>query len=236
MTENKILFALDVPTPSQALELVSELGSEVGGFKIGLQLFTSAGPGFVRQIVELGHRVFLDVKFHDIPNTVAAASVEAARLGVWMFNIHVAGGSKMMKKAVVEVREFCAANGIETPKIMGVTVLTSSDDETLRETGIALDPSELAVKFSILADECGLDGVIASPLDTAKIRKAVKREGFLIVNPGIRPDFATNYDQKRVTTPETAVKNGADYLVIGRPIREALDRVGAARMIHRAVA
>ncbi len=231
MAENKILFALDVATGEEALALVNELKGEVGGFKIGLQLFTSAGASFVRQAVESGHRVFLDVKFHDIPNTVAASAVEVSRLGVWMFNIHIAGGKEMIRKTVCEVHRFCDESGIKAPKILGVTVLTSTDAATLLELGNNSDPRDLVVKYALIAEECGLDGVVASPLEVAAIRNAVSKKGFLVVTPGIRPAFATNNDQKRVTTPETAIKNGADYLVIGRPIRDAVDRVGAARRI-----
>lgn len=231
MSKERLIFALDVENAEEARALIAELGDDVGSLKIGLQLFTSEGPSFVKNIVENGHRVFLDVKFHDIPNTVAAAAVEVARLGVWMFNVHISGGSKMLRLTVSEVDRFCRENGLNRPKIIGVTVLTSSDAEILEESGIRLDPQELAVRRAITADKCGLDGVVASPLEAGAIREAVSRNDFLIVTPGVRPSFATIDDQRRVTTPGEAIRNGADYLVVGRPIKNAGDRRAAVRKI-----
>ncbi|NNE65289.1 MAG: orotidine-5'-phosphate decarboxylase [Pyrinomonadaceae bacterium] len=231
MSKDRLIFALDVSNAAEARRLVADLRNEVGAFKIGLQLFTSEGASFVREIVDGGSRVFLDVKFHDIPNTVASAAVEAARLGVWMFNIHASGGEKMMSLAVEKVREVCSKEGIEPPKLIAVTVLTSTDKKTLLESGIALDPEELVVKYALAAKRCGLDGVVASPLEAGAIRNAIDDPHYLVVTPGVRPDFATIDDQKRVTTPRQAIRNGSDFIVLGRPIRTADDPVKAARQI-----
>lgn len=236
MSKDKLIFALDVPSRQEALALIDELRNEVGAFKIGLQLFTSEGPSFVEELVASGLRVFLDVKFHDIPNTVAAASVEVAKLGVWMFNVHAAGGEEMMKRTAGDVKSFCAKTGVAAPKMLAVTVLTSIDANTLKDTGFGLEPRELVVKYALSAQSCGLDGVIASPLETGILRERLGGSEFLIVTPGVRPSFATKDDQKRVTTPRSAVLGGADFVVVGRPIRMAADRVDAARLIAREMA
>ncbi len=227
----KIIVALDVSTAEEARKHIVDLQGEVGAFKIGLQLFTSAGASFVREVVEQGNKVFLDVKFHDIPNTVARASVEVARLGVWMFNIHAIGGSEMMRKASEEVFEVCEKENLNKPKIIGVTVLTSSDQDTLNETGIVNEVDSQVVNLARLTAKCGLDGVVASPLETKLIRKNIENRDFLIVTPGIRPSFATNDDQKRVMTPMDALDSGSDYLVIGRPILQADDKIKAVHQI-----
>lgn len=239
MNSDKIIVALDVPTVREAREIMTELRGAVGAFKIGLQLFTAAGASFVREAVEKEVRIFLDVKFHDIPNTVAKASVEVARLGVWMFNIHVSGGSEMMRRAASEVREVCAREHLIEPKIIGVTVLTSANEETLREVGIETKTREQVLKLAALAAECGLDGVVASPLEIEAIRASVEDKDFLIVTPGIRSttlrsnaQIAETFDdQRRVMSATEAIAAGADYLVIGRPITQAADRVSALQKI-----
>jgi orotidine-5'-phosphate decarboxylase len=220
-----------VPTEAEARRIADELRESVGAFKVGLQLFTAAGPELVRDLVNSGARVFLDLKFHDIPNTVAAASVEAARLGVWMFNVHAFGGSEMMRRAANQLREACGREALRRPLIIGVTVLTSSNRETLNEIGIAEEPFGQAVRLARLAAECGLDGVVASPHEAAGMKSEIGKPEFLIVTPGIRPVDATNDDQKRVMTAGGAVAAGADYLVIGRPILEAPDRSAAVQAI-----
>jgi orotidine-5'-phosphate decarboxylase len=237
-TENKIIVALDVPTAGEARKIIAEIKTEVGAFKIGLQLFTAAGASFVREVVEAGNKVFLDVKFHDIPNTVAKASIEAARLGVWMFNLHASGGGEMMRRTVSEVSEICERENLEKPKIIGVTVLTSSDDDTLKETGIAENAESQVLRLAALSAKCGLDGVVASPLEIKAIREKIGREDFLIVTPGVRPEsaaqganVATNDDQKRVKTPKRAVADGANFLVIGRPVLQAENKLKALRQI-----
>ena len=240
---NKIIVALDVETAAEAGEIIGELKDSVGAFKIGLQLFTAAGASFVRETVASGVKVFLDLKFHDIPNTVAKASVEAARTGVWMFNLHALGGGEMMTRAVEQVRETCEKEGLIQPKIIGVTVLTSSNEETLREVGIEREVDSQVVSLARLCEKSGLDGVVASPLEIGAIRESVLNQDFLIVTPGIRSQaaeienrnsknrFETYDDQKRVMTAGEAVRAGANYLVVGRPILRAKDRRAAARKI-----
>ena len=237
MTEagSRIIVALDVETAAEARRIVDELRDEIGAFKIGLRLFTAEGAGFVRELVEKGIRIFLDVKFHDIPNTVAQASVEVARLGVWMFNVHATGGGEMMRRTVEAVTEFCERENLVRPKMIGVTVLTSSTRETLRETGVEREPVTQVVRLAQLTAKCGLDGVVASPHEVEAVRNAVDRDDFLIVTPGIRPAFATNDDQKRVMTPGEAVRVGSDFLVIGRPILKAGDRKAAAESVIREI-
>jgi orotidine-5'-phosphate decarboxylase len=227
----QLIFALDVDSAARARAIISELKEHVGAFKIGLQLLTAAGPSFVREIAESGVRVFLDVKFHDIPNTVAKASVETARLGVWMMNIHSSGGSEMMRRTVDEVAGACEKEGRERPRIIGVTVLTSMDDPALREVGVEHDTGSQVLRLAKLTAKCGLDGVVASPREVREIRGNITDPGFMIVTPGIRPDFATNDDQKRVMTPGEAVSAGADYLVVGRPVTGAGDMISAVRKI-----
>lgn len=230
-TKDKIIVALDVPTAADALSIVDELKNEVGAFKVGLQLFTSAGPEFVRKLVDTGERVFLDLKFHDIPNTVAKASVEAAKLGVWMFNVHASGGGEMMRRTAQEVGDACEGLGIDRPVIIAVTVLTSSNNDTLKEVGIANETEPQVLNLAELTAKCGLDGVVASPLEIEPIRARIASREFRIVTPGIRPSSATNDDQKRVMTPGSALSKGADHLVIGRPITAAADRLAAVAEI-----
>lgn len=227
-----MIVALDVATAEEARGVVAQLGDEAAAFKIGLQLFTSAGPALVREIASK-HRVFLDLKFHDIPNTVAKAGIEAARLGVWMFNVHVSGGSEMLLRTINEVDSVCGKENLTRPLIVGVTVLTSSDANTLAETGIERSASEQVVNLARLAAECGLNGVVASPLEVSLLRSSILDPDFLIVTPGVRPESATYDDQKRVTTPRQAASEGSDYLVIGRPILESSDRLAALKRINQ---
>jgi orotidine-5'-phosphate decarboxylase len=194
-------------------------------------LFTATGPAFVRQLVNSGERVFLDLKFHDIPNTVAAAGVEAARLGVSIFNVHASGGSEMMRRTAESVSESAQIEGLTKPSIIAVTVLTSTNHRTLAEVGSSLHPENLVGRLSLLAEASGLDGVVASPLEVSIVRSAVLKPGFIVVTPGVRPTGAARGDQARVTTPSEAVAAGADYLVVGRPIIEAPDPVKAALRI-----
>jgi orotidine-5'-phosphate decarboxylase len=227
--KEKIIVALDVSTVDEAREIVAELKNSVGAFKIGLQLFTAFGASFVRELVSKNVKIFLDLKFHDIPNTVAKASVEAAKMGVWMFNVHAIGGGEMLRKTVAEVREVCEKDNLTQPKIIGVTVLTSSNDETLRETGIINETATQVLNLAKLVAKYSLDGVVASPHEVRLIRENIAN--FLIVTPGVRPSFATFDDQKRVMTPNEAVQAGSDYLVIGRPILQAKNRVEAVGKI-----
>ena len=229
----KLIVALDVDSAAAARRIVGDLSGLVDTFKIGLQLFTAAGGTFVRELVEGGAQVFLDLKFHDIPNTVAKAGIEAARLGVWMFNVHASGGSEMMMMTVGDVGEFCSKSNLPLPRIIGVTVLTSSDRETLREVGVGQGVDEQVVRLAQLTAKSGLHGVVASPKEVKAIRNAIVDQNFLIVTPGIRPLFATNDDQKRVMTAGEAISNGSNYLVIGRPIVAATDpRTAAGRILE----
>lgn len=233
--KEKLIVALDVSNADEAKAIVAELKDAVGGFKIGLQLFTAAGTRFVRELTEAGTRIFLDLKFHDIPNTVAAAAVEAARLGVWMFNLHAVGGSEMMERTAAVVRETCVLERLPQPKIIAVTVLTSSNRESLREVGIENEVLPQVVKLAKLTESCGLDGVVASPLEIGAIREKIGND-FLIVTPGIRLEATiANDDQKRVLTAAEAVRAGADYLVVGRPILQAGNRLRAAADVLSAI-
>lgn len=229
--KNKLIVALDVETAHEALNLFAALKDVVGMFKIGSQLFTSAGPGLVREIVASGGRIFLDLKFHDIPNTVAAAGVEAARLGVSIFDVHACGGSEMMRRTAEAVAETASREGIIRPLIIGITVLTSMDDSTLAEAGFSSSTTEQVGRMARLADASGLDGVVASPQEVKLVRETVARQDFVVVAPGVRPTGVGNDDQRRVMTPAEAVRAGADYLVVGRPILKAADPALAANQI-----
>jgi orotidine-5'-phosphate decarboxylase len=200
-----------------------------GMFKVGSQLFTSAGPDFVRELVNAGGRVFLDLKFHDIPNTVAAASREAVRLGVTLFNVHAAGGGEMLRRAAEATTHEAARLGVAKPNLIAVTVLTSMDSNSLAETGVEAMAVEQQVKrLARLAADCNLDGVVASPHEIAPVRETVSRTPFLIVTPGVRPADASHDDQKRVMTPAGAMRAGADFIVVGRAILNAPDPARAA--------
>lgn len=230
--KEKLIVALDVETVREAREIVARLREHVGMFKINTQLFTAAGPDFVREVVGAGGRVFLDLKYHDIPNTVASACREAARLGVSIFNVHAAGGSEMMRRAAEATRETAAREGLRRPHLIAVTVLTSADAGVLAETGIGADSVESQVtRLARLASECGMDGVVASPHEIGPVRRAVSRKDFLLVTPGVRPASEAHDDQRRVMTPGRAVAAGADYLVVGRAILRAPDMERAARAI-----
>jgi orotidine-5'-phosphate decarboxylase len=224
---DRIIVALDVETAEKAREISRELDGYVGAYKIGLQLFTAAGPDLVREFTNQGIRVFLDLKFHDIPNTVAKAAVEAVRLGVWMFNVHTAGGSEMMRTTVQEVDSVCLQEGLQRPLVIGVTVLTSADAALLKEIGVESDVDGQVRRLAELAESCGLDGVVASPLEARMVKSTVNRSNFMVVTPGIRGTNATSDDQRRVTTVRQALAEGSDYVVIGRPIVEAYDRIKA---------
>lgn len=229
--KNKLIVALDVETAREAFELFARLREVAGMFKIGSQLFTAAGPDIVREIVRAGGRVFLDLKFHDIPNTVAAASVEATRLGVSLLTLHACGGGEMMRRTVEAVTEASHQEGISGPILVGVTVLTSADDETLTEIGLSSRVESQVERMARLAARSGMDGVVASPREVKLVRAAVNQPGFLIVTPGVRTIGASADDQRRVMTPREAVRAGADYLVVGRSILKATDPARAATEI-----
>ncbi len=231
---NPILVALDVDSAAKALALADALRGSVGGYKIGKQLFTTAGPAVVHELTRRGDRVFLDLKFHDIPNTVAGAVQSAVATGAWMVNVHASGGSAMMKAAAEAATKAAAATGRPRPLVIGVTVLTSMTDAALAEVGVTRPVVEQVVHLARLAQQSGLDGVVASPQETAVIREACGPD-FQIVTPGIRlADQQGMDDQARTLTPAEAMKVGSTYLVIGRPItgapnpREAAEAIAAS--------
>lgn len=228
--KDKLIVVLDVETARRALDIFHALKDVAGMFKVGSQLFTAAGPQVVREIVGAGGRVFLDLKFHDIPNTVAAAGAEAARLGVSIFNVHACGGSEMMRRTSEAVTETAEREGLERPVVIAVTVLTSADDSVLAEAGVSSGTTEQVRRLARLAEANGMDGVVASPHEVRLIRETVGRN-FVVVTPGVRPTGAARDDQRRVMTPAEAVRAGADYLVIGRPILNAPDPARAAQEI-----
>ena len=230
--KEKLIVALDVESDATARRMFDALRGQAGMFKVGSRLFTSAGPAVVREIIAAGGRVFLDLKFHDIPAVVAAASREATRLGVSIFTIHAAGGREMMERAAEACAETAAREGIEKPSVVGVTVLTSSDETTLAETGVKVSSTvEQVIRLARLAEGSGMDGVVASPHEIAPVRETIRRRGFIIVTPGVRPRGTAHDDQKRVMTPGEAVAAGADYLVVGRAILNAADPSRAAEAI-----
>ena len=226
----RLIVALDVDSLEQAQDLVRLLAGEVSMFKIGKQLFTHAGPQAVRLIQDLGGEIFLDLKFHDIPNTVAKAAIEATRLGVKMFNVHASGSLEMMVTTVKEVERVCRQEKRRRPIMLAVTVLTSLNQDDLKRLGVELKVADQVVRLALLTKEAGMDGVVASPQEVSDIREACGRR-FVIVTPCIRPADSARNDQQRVMTPSDAVSAGVDYIVVGRPIVEAKDPLGSARAI-----
>ena len=215
MDSKKIIVALDFDSEQKALELVRQLDAKQCRLKVGKELFTRTGPAFVEKVQGMGHEVFLDLKFHDIPNTVARACQAAAELGVWMVNVHALGGRKMMAAA----RETMAKKNSST-KLIAVTILTSMGQQDLLEIGLAGSPADHVAALAKLANEVGLDGVVCSPQEVQSLRQA-RGAGFLLVTPGVRPAGAAQDDQQRIMTPAQALQAGSDYLVIGRPITQA---------------
>jgi orotidine-5'-phosphate decarboxylase len=229
--KNRVILALDTESLDEAKTLMDEVGDYVGVFKIGLQLFCNAGTAVFDFARERRVRLFFDGKFHDIPNTVAKASAAVASQGVFMFNVHAAGGSEMMRAAVKAGREAAESKGLERPIVLSVTVLTSIGSGMLaEELGVGLSVEEQVKKLAVLARDCGMDGVVASAAEAAVIRSACGPE-FKIVTPGVRPAWAAADDQVRIVTPAEALKNGADYIVVGRPITHAKNRRDAAKRL-----
>ena len=231
---SSLIVALDFDSLKSALSFAQSVADVVGMFKVGSQLFSNAGPEAVRQVAALGNGVFLDLKYHDIPNTVAGAVLASAAIpGVQLLNVHALGGSAMLKAAAQAISAGVPM-GADRPRLIAVTVLTSMDQKTLREAGIAGTPLTRAVKLAQLAKKCGVDGVVASVQEAKAIRKACGRD-FLIVTPGVRPAEKSGGkrkdDQARTATPAQAVHAGSDYLVVGRPITAASDPRAAAQAI-----
>ena len=233
--QSKILVALDVDTAEKAVELARQLSGQVAGYKVGLELINSAGFGLLdalRETVGAEAKIFYDCKFLDIPNTVLGASKAAAKRGVWMFNIHASGGSAMLKAAVAGAEAGAMEAGVPKPLVIAVSVLTSVSAEVLRdEMGVSRPLTEQVVALARLAQDSGCDGLVASPHEIAAIRAACGPD-FLLVIPGVRPIGAAIGDQKRVMTPGEAVKAGADYIVVGRPITADIDPAASARRIN----
>lgn len=233
---NPILVALDVDRADAALALAEQVRGAVGGIKIGMQLFTAAGPDVVRRFVDAGDRVFLDLKFHDIPNTVSGAVKAAAELGVWMVNVHASGGRAMLEAARRGADEGAARAGRPAPLVIGVTVLTSLTAEALVDVGVSAPPADQVVRLARLCEQGGLDGVVASPQEVEAIRAVTGRD-FIIVTPGIRGGAAASGpdDQARTATAAGAVRAGSSYLVVGRPITAAPDPRAAALAILKEI-
>jgi orotidine-5'-phosphate decarboxylase len=227
---NPIIAALDVPTAEQALKLARELAPVVGAFKIGSELFTAAGPGIIQRVRDTGAAVFLDLKFHDIPNTVAKAVATAVRLDVQMLTIHTCGGSEMMRAAEESAQQTALRSGCNAPLVLGVTVLTSHDSHTLNEIGSASNVGKQVERLAQLAVESGLRGLVCSPLEIAALRELLA-EKIQLVTPGIRTGADKTDDQKRTLAPREALDAGANWLVIGRPIYAAENPRAAAETI-----
>jgi len=222
---------LDLSSKQEALAIVDELKGIVGVFKVGFQLFSAVGPEVVTAIREKGGEVFLDLKYHDIPNTVKQAGLECLRLGVKMFNLHASGGRKMMQECVAAVEAEASQNNVAKPLLLAVTVLTSMNEDSLKEElGVQRGMQEQVRHLALLARDSGMDGVVCSPREAEELRK-VCGEDFVLLTPGVRPVGADKGDQERVATPAAAISWGADFLVIGRPILQATDRRAAAQAI-----
>jgi orotidine-5'-phosphate decarboxylase len=234
MPDPKIIVALDFANPMHALALADRLDPAACALKVGKEMFVVAGPEPVRWMVARGFRVFLDLKFHDIPNTVAQACAAATRLGVWMLNVHAAGGSAMLEAARAAVDATAAELARPKPLLIAVAVLTSLSDRDLNDVGVADTASRQAERLARLAASCGLDGVVCSAVEAPGLRSALGPR-FTLVTPGIRPAGSARDDQTRIITPEAALANGADYLVIGRPITQAPDPVAALAAINAAL-
>lgn len=228
--KSQIFVALDFNNRAAAQALVSQLSPDLCGVKVGKELFAVAGPEFVKELVQQGFRVFLDLKYHDIPNTVAKAVAASAELGVWMVNVHAAGGRRMLTAA----RDALAPYGDNAPKLIAVTVLTSMSDEDLAETGVQRSAAEQVMYLAQLAKSCELDGVVCSAQEATPL-KAELGHSFMLVTPGIRPAGSAADDQRRTMTPEQAQAAGVDVLVIGRPITGAEDPLSALQQIHQSL-
>jgi orotidine-5'-phosphate decarboxylase len=236
---DRLIVALDVSSAQAARQMVAALGNSVNTFKVGMQLYTAEGPDFVRELIQSGKEVFLDLKYHDIPNTVASAVHEAARLGVSMLTVHASGGAKMLRAAVEAASEVSggatAVPARRDPKILAVTVLTSMNEDGLHELGVSGPVVNQVVRLANIALNAGCHGLVSSALEVKTLRAKLGGD-FLAVTPGVRPSGADHGDQARVVTPAEAISAGATHIVIGRPITAAKDPVAAARSIQQEIA
>ena len=226
----KILIALDYDDQQAALDFVKQLSPDSCRLKVGKEMFTYFGPAFVKELIDLGFDVFLDLKFHDIPNTVARAVTAAAKMGVWMVNVHASGGFEMMSKA----KQALAPFGDKAPLLIAVTVLTSMDETELKRLGVEKTPQEQVIYLAKLAKEAGLDGVVCSAQEAQQL-KAELGAGFKLVTPGIRPVGSDAGNKKRIMTPKQAIDAGSDYLVIGRPITQADNPVAVLADVNKSI-
>lgn len=226
---SRLIVALDFPSATQALQFVDALSPDMCKLKVGFELFVTAGPDFVRSLVDKGFDVFLDLKFHDIPNTVAAACRAAAHLGVWMINVHASGSQTMMEAAKAVLDDF-----EHPPKLIAVTVLTSMDDQQLQLIGLDRTAEQQVLALATLSKQSGLDGLVCSAQEAAVLRQHFD-DDFLLVTPGIRPVGAEVGDQQRIMTPDKAIKAGASYLVVGRPITQADDPLAVIHSINQQI-
>ncbi|CDA48030.1 MAG: orotidine-5'-phosphate decarboxylase [Dialister sp.] len=233
--DDRLIVALDVDSFDKMKALVDELGDLISYYKVGMELYYSAGSDTIRYLKEHGKKVFLDLKLHDIPNTVGHSVASVTRLGVNLITVHAAGGRAMMQAATRYAKITADELGVERPKILAVTVLTSFDDQGWQEVGGHLPIQEHVLELASLAKSSGVDGVVASPREAGSIREMAGKDDFLIVTPGIRPSFAQTDDQKRIATPSQAFKDGSSMLVIGRPITQAIDPCAAARLILKEI-
>lgn len=225
MSESPIIVALDFPSSEQALAMAKRLSPQLCRVKIGKELFTAAGPQLVEQLVAMGFQVFLDLKFHDIPNTVAGAVAAAANLGVWMVNVHASGGVRMMQAARQSIADFS-----DRPLLIAVTVLTSMAAEDLSQTGVELAPAQQVLSLARLSKDCGMDGVVCSAMECEMLRRELGRD-MALVTPGIRPVGADSDDQRRIVSPGQALALGSSYLVIGRPVTRAAEPASVLQAI-----
>jgi orotidine-5'-phosphate decarboxylase len=225
----RLIVAIDVQSRDGALALVAALRPRVTRFKVGMELFTACGPPLIRDILDRGGQVFLDLKFHDIPHTVARTAVAAARLGVGMLTIHLSGGAAMARRAADELEAHCQVHRIPKPKILGVTVLTSLSQADLEAIGVTRSVEDQVAALAGMAKTAGLDGVVCSPLEVRRVRETCA--DLLIVTPGVRPEGSDPDDQARTLAPRAAIQAGADYVVVGRPIIKAADPLAAAEAI-----
>ncbi len=226
--KNKLIVALDVDSQDKCLEVIDILSPEVDIFKVGIAPFTDFGHAILDKLKEKGKKVFLDLKFHDIPNTVRNAVCVAARKDVFMMNVHCLGGKSMLEQAVKGAGQ--GASGKGRPLLLGVTILTSMDEEGIREIGLAGTVGDRVTGFAEMAKDAGLDGVVASAKETGMIKEKLGKD-FIVVTPGIRPEWSSAGDQKRIVTPRQAIENGSDYIVVGRPVIQDKDPLAAAKKI-----